>query len=120
MAEAEAAIRHLTSARSEVGPVGTTLQAPVRIVDAQGRVVIELSGDGDGGYLHLCDTEGHFRVTLGAGPDGGWVDVIQAGEERLAVTLIADEDGGRIELTRKEGCYFVDGVRYYPAEGETV
>ncbi|MCC2668565.1 MAG: hypothetical protein K0Q72_1036, partial [Armatimonadetes bacterium] len=90
-----------------------TLSAPVRVVDAAGRLLIELAGDVDGGYVHLRDTEGNLRVTMGSSAEGGWLDVIQAGHQRLAVTLMATDDGGSIEITREDGCYRVDGERYY-------
>src|SRR5688572_28052280 len=113
IAQADETIARLTNPGSGTMSDGTTLTAPVRVVDPSGRLLIELAGDGDGGYVHLCDAAGNLRVTMGCGPTGGCLDVIHAGDERLAVTLFATDDGGRIEITREDGCYVVQGECYY-------
>lgn len=115
LAQAEAAIVRLTDSASPSSHEVTTLTAPVRVVDLSGRLLIELAGDSDGGYVHLRDARGNLRVTMGSGPEGGWLDVIQASNERLAVTLMATADGGSIEITREDGCYLVQAERYCPS-----
>jgi hypothetical protein len=116
LAQAEAHIDRLTRLALPPAREGTTLVAPVRVTDASDRVLIELLGDADGGFIHLRDPDGNLRVTMGCGPGGGWLDIIHAGDERLAVTLMAAEGGGSIEITREDGCYLVQGERYYPDE----
>ncbi len=44
-----------------------------------------------------------MRVTMGCDLHGGWLDIIHAGSEQLAITLAATPDGGNIEVTDKEG-----------------
>ena len=58
------------------GSTGTTLTAPLRIVNAEGKAVLVLSADIDGGYIHLRDLEGKLRVTLGCDAYGGFLDII--------------------------------------------
>jgi hypothetical protein len=116
LAQAEGAIVRLTEAASGSSQEVTTLTAPVRVVDASGRLLIELAGDTDGGYVHLRDPVGNLQITMGCSAEGGWLDVIQAGNGRPAVTLVATDEGGSIEITREDGCYLVQSERYYPSK----
>lgn len=113
----EAVARLLQPAAPEDSP-GITLPVPVRLVNAAGTPVIELSADGDGGLIRVNAANGKVRIVGGCGPDGGWIDVIQAGSERLAITLYTDSNGGTIEYTERGTSYLVEGQPYWPPEGE--
>jgi len=112
LAQAEETITKLDRQASLVKE-GVSLPLPVRLRNDRGVVVIELSGDTDGGCLYIRDGKGNQRVTLGCGPDGGWLDITEAGRERLSLTLMATDEGGSIELTRNDGAYLVQAERYY-------
>lgn len=96
---------------------GITLPAPLRIVNAAGAVVLELAADADGGLLCVNSAKGEFRVLLGSGPEGGWVDVIGTADARLGVTLYATDEGGVIEHSHDGAAYLVVGERYGPPDG---
>jgi len=91
---------------------------PVRLVNAEGVPVIEFLTDCDGGHIHIKDLYGKLRVTIGCHARGGFLDIIHAGTEALAITLTANEDGGSIEYTNEGECYSVTGERYWPPPEE--
>jgi hypothetical protein len=109
LALAEETIARLSSTLSNIDATnGITLTAPLRIVDAEGQVVLELSADMDGGLILVNSLDGKIRASLGCDPHGGFMDIIHAGSERLAITLTATPDGGNIEVTDKDGNYVFD------------
>lgn len=116
LATAEGTIARLTADRpNDARPEGTTLTAPVRIVDRDGRTVLILSGDADGGHISLLDSAGRRCGSVGCHSRGGWIDILQTGEGKLAVTLAVNDDGGSIEITTRDGTHLVRGERCWPA-----
>jgi len=89
----------------------------IRINNEAGTSVVELSADADGGLVCINSSAGKFRVVLGSGPHGGCVDVIHAASEQLGITLYTVEEGGTIEYTENGASYTVIGERYWPPTG---
>lgn len=91
----------------------------IRINSAAGKSVIELSADVDGGLVCINNAAGDFRVVLGNGPHGGWIDVIHASSNQLGLTLYTVEEGGTIEYTESGASYTLIGERYWPPDSDT-
>ena len=89
---------------------GTQVTAPFEVADAEGKILLKLSSDCDGGYIAITGLDGKANVTLGCLPTGGFIDIHHTVSGRLAMTLVATEEGGNIEITDKDGNYIFDAV----------
>jgi hypothetical protein len=88
------------------------ITTPLRVVDTEGNLLLEISGDVDGGYLAIYDREGRRTLTLGCVPSGGFLDIHHTATRTLVVSLEAKEQGGRIEVTDSKGANIFDTGKY--------
>lgn len=69
----------------------------VRIVDGNGNTVVEVSGDMDGGHLHVMNGNGKLVASIGCSPTGSFLDLVSPRSGKLIVTVQSDGDVGLIE-----------------------
>jgi hypothetical protein len=104
LASLERAVTEWPEAPKPPDTAGASAPAPFRIVDAAGRVLVEVASDIDGGLVTVYDSEGRRALVLGCLPKGGFVDILHvASGGGLVVTLEATDNGGRIEVDDANG-----------------
>lgn len=81
-------------------PSGTTLRAPLQIVDAEGHRLIEISSDRDGAALTQYDHQEKVVARIDAVNGMGRVSVLN-GEGGGGAVLLAHMDGGQLYLTHR-------------------
>jgi hypothetical protein len=93
----EALLSRQTGAQPEL-PEGTILQAPLKVVDGLGAVLLDLHEAPNSRVLRLFNTQGFPAVTLGVdGTEAGWITICNAAGQPVA-RLDVEMSGARLQL----------------------
>jgi hypothetical protein len=91
----------------------STVRTPFRVVDEQGRLLLEVAGGPAGGQLRLFDLRGEVVAVLGATGAGGTLGIYNpAGQLVAALTVNEEAGGGTVGVNNaageNRGLFFAD------------
>jgi hypothetical protein len=82
----------------------TVVRAPFRVVDEDGKLLLEIARDRDGAALRLRNAAGGTAAILWADAAGGNINLINAaGKPSVSMTTRDDNAGGEIAVCNKDG-----------------
>jgi hypothetical protein len=105
LAEAEETIALLLSYISAAEGLGTTVRAPLRVVDAEGKLLFEVCGHrGNPSYneMRIYSLAGEKVATLGSQAGGGFL-AVRNDEGKLIGYLDCENYGARMEILNNQG-----------------
>ena len=83
---------------------GTTVKAPFRVVDKEGRTLLNVHVFEGRAALSLLDQDGKSAVSISATADGGGVMHLSNRDGKPAIVMGADDDGGGVmDLSNRDG-----------------
>jgi hypothetical protein len=97
IAQLEALLARQSGGQPEL-PEGTLLQAPLKVVNALGAVLLDLHDTPNARALRLFNTQGLPVVTLGVdGTEAGWLTIRNAAGQLVAM-LDVEMSGARLQM----------------------